>query len=219
MPRTAIERLGLALILAIPLAIVALYWRLEVAPPGASSMTMTARLPGAAQLSRDARQHDTAGDPGIERMAARLAERLEREPGDAQGWRTLARTYYVMNRFPQAVAAYEKLDALGPLEADVLADYADAAAMAQERRLAGRPMRLVQRALAQDPLQWKALSMAATDALERGDPGAAIEYWKLALGAVPAESEMAASIRGSLAQARQAGGAGGTSGNGGNARR
>ncbi len=201
MPRTALERLGLALIVAIPLAIVALYWRLEVAP--LSRPSMTAQLPGAAQLSGGT-QHDPATDPEIEQLAGRLAERLEREPGNAEGWRTLARTYYVMKRFPQAVSAYEKLDALGPLDADVLADYADAAAMAQGRRLEGRPMQLVRRALGQNPTQWKALSMAATDALQRGDSKAAIDQWERALGAVAADSEMAASIRASLEQARQA---------------
>lgn len=143
-------------------------------------------------------------DAGIEQMAQRLAARLEREPGDANGWRTLARTYYVMERFAQAVAAYEKLAALAPLDADVLADYADAAAMAQGRTLAGKPMGLVRRALEQNPSQWKALSMAATDAYQRNDVRAAIGYWERALAAVPPDSPMAESIRGSLAQARQA---------------
>lgn len=208
MPRTAIERLGLALILAIPLAIVTLFWRFEVAP--GSTTSMTERLPGAAQLASGAAQpaggssgHDVSSDPELQQMAARLAQRLEREPGDAEGWRTLARTYYVMQRFPQAVAAYERLDALGAPDADVLADWADAAAMAQGRRLEGHPMQLVRRALDADPTQWKALSMAATDALERGDASAAIERWERALGAVPEGSERASAIRASLAQARQ----------------
>jgi len=179
---------------------------------------VTERLPGAAQLSGGAAQpsggagqqlsgggveHDATNDPEMQQMAARLAQRLEREPGDAEGWRTLARTYYVMQRFPEAVAAYERLDALGAPDADVLADWADAAAMAQGRRLEGHPMQLVRRALDANPTQWKALSMAATDALERGDLGAAIEGWELALSVVPEGSERAGSIRASLAQARE----------------
>lgn len=200
MSRTLIERLGFALILLIPLGIVALFWRLEVAPQQSS---MAARPPGAVQVAPHAGEQADA-NAQLEQLTARLAERLEREPGDAEGWGTLARTYYVMRRFPEAVAAYEKLDRLGPLDADVLADYADAAAMAQGRRLEGRPMQLVQRSLAQDPMQWKALSMVATDALERGDLATAIDNWERALGAVAADSEIAESIRGSLAQAREA---------------
>jgi cytochrome c-type biogenesis protein CcmH/NrfG len=57
--------------------------------------------------------------------------------------------------------------------------------------------------LAANPTQWKALSMAATDALERGDVNAAIEGWERALAAVPEGSDRAASIRSSLEQARQ----------------
>lgn len=199
MPRTAIERLGLALILAIPLVIVALYGRWFVAPLQAPSMA--ARTPGDARPAPARRT--TGADADVEQLAARLAQRLEREPDDADGWRMLARTYYVMMRFPEAVAAYEKLEALGPLDADVLADYADAVAMAQGRRLEGRPMRLAQRALAADPVQWKALSIVATDAFQRGDVRAAVDAWELALGAVAADSAMAESIRRSLAQARK----------------
>lgn len=199
MSRTAIARLGFALILSIPLVIVALFWRLEVAPQQTSR---TARQPATAPIPPRAQRPDDV-HAQLEPLAARLAERLEREPGDAQGWHTLARTYYVMMRFEKAVAAYEKVDALGPLDADALADFADAAAMAQGRQLEGRPMQLVQRALAQNPLQWKALSMTATDAFRRGDLSTAIDSWERALGAVPADSEIAASIRGSLAEARQ----------------
>jgi hypothetical protein len=49
-----------------------------------------------------------------------------------------------------------------------------------------------------------ALSMAATDAFQRGDFAVAIGYWERALAALPPDSEMSRAIRGSLEQARQA---------------
>ncbi len=199
--------LATSLILATPLLVVALFWYFG-ASPVQPQWSAPAHVQGPAKASQPERARaggDRAAmaDAQIEQLAAQLAARLEREPGDADGWRTLARTYYVMKRFPEAVGAYGKLVALAPLDADILADYADALAMTQGRSLAGKPMELVRKALELDPAQWKALSMAATDAFQRNDVQAAIGFWERALAAVPPDSSMAESIRGSLAQARQ----------------
>lgn len=210
--RSPASRLLVALILVAPALVIAAYWALAIAPskhslpPALPQHATPAIQPGPRSAQSPASPDGTpaAGVPGdAEAMAMRLAARLEREPQDANGWRTLARTWYVMARFPEAVAAYEKLAALGPLDADVLADYADATAMAQGSELTGAPMELVHRALALNPAQWKALSIAATDAFRRNDTPAAIAYWERALAAVPADSPMAGSIRASLAEARR----------------
>lgn len=206
------SRIVAALILAAPALVIAAYWAVAIAPSNRTSpppplqhaASTVQPGPGSARApAGPASAQAPAAPDDAEEMAARLAARLEREPQDANGWRTLARTYYVMERFPQAVSAYEKLAALGPLDADVLADYADATAMAQGAVLEGAPMELVRRALAQNPSQWKALSMAATDAFQRNDTRAAIAHWERALAAVPPDSPMAESIRESLAQARR----------------
>ena len=62
-----------------------------------------------------------------------------------------------------------KLLELEPASADVLADYADALAMAQGRSIAGKPLELVKRALKIDPNHWKALAMAGTAAFDSKD--------------------------------------------------
>lgn len=204
-------RLVTLLILATPLLVVALFWSFGASSTRPQS-TGSTHVTGASTVPQP-RQTQAGGDRAampdaqIEQLAAQLAARLEREPGDANGWRTLARTYYVMKRFPEAVGAYGRLVALAPLDADLLADYADALAMTQGRSLAGKPMELVGKALELDPAQWKALSMAATDAFQRNEVQAAIGYWERALAAVPPDSAMAESIRNSLAQAREPGAA------------
>ena len=197
------------LILAIPLVVFALFWFFSLSPrsptiPATHGQAVHA-LPAQASASGESSQLDV---DVMEQAAMRLAARLEREPDDANGWSTLARTWYVLGRFPKAVAAYEKRIALGaPPDADLLADYADALAMAQGRRLGGTPMRLVRQALQLNPSQWKALSMAATDAFDRSDYPAATELWQRALAALPPGSEMAGSIRASLAEAHRVNGA------------
>jgi cytochrome c-type biogenesis protein CcmH len=50
----------------------------------------------------------------IEAMVAKLAARLAQEPGDAEGWAKLGRSYAVMGRGDAAADAYEKAAALKP---------------------------------------------------------------------------------------------------------
>ena len=111
-------------------------------------------------------------------MVESLAQRLKQHPDDADGWVLLAHSYQALERFPEAADAYAHADALMPNNPGLLADYADALAMAQGRRLAGAPAALIQRALAIDPKQKKALALAATVALEAHDLDASIAYWR-----------------------------------------
>ncbi len=135
-------------------------------------------------------------------MTQKLADRLKSEPDNANGWSTLARTYYSMGRFADAAAAFEKLVKLVPDEASIWADYADALAMAQGRRLAGKPMELVNRALQLDPTQWKALAMAGTEAFDRQDYKQAAELWEKLRASLPDDVPLKQQIMGSINEAR-----------------
>jgi cytochrome c-type biogenesis protein CcmH len=143
----------------------------------------------------------------VEQMVARLADRLEKAPDDPDGWRVLGRSYSVMGRYPEAARAYERAAALVPGDAGLLADYADALAMAQGQSMAGKPLELVNRALAIDPDQWKALALAGTAALERKDYKRAIAYWERLRKVLPADSGMEQSVEASIAEARALAGA------------
>jgi len=136
-------------------------------------------------------------------MVAKLQQRLEKEPGNVDGWVVLARTYYTMRKFPEASAAYEKLTALIPNDADLLADYADALAMSQGRRIAGKPLELVNRALKIDPTQWKALAMAGTEAFERKDYAGAVDHWTKLQSSAPPDAPIAQQIQSSIDEARK----------------
>ena len=142
----------------------------------------------------------------LEQMVTSLRTRLEKEPDNAGGWSTLARTYYQMKRFEEASRAFEKLVELVPDDAGILADYADAAAMAQGRKFEGKPRELVARALKLDPTQWKALAMAGTDAFEQRNYALAVAHWEKLRSQLPDDSPIAQSISGSIAEARQRGG-------------
>ncbi|MEO8676512.1 MAG: c-type cytochrome biogenesis protein CcmI [Casimicrobiaceae bacterium] len=150
-------------------------------------------------------QHDVSPEQ-IEKMIAEVKARLAKDPGQAEGWVVLARTYYQINRYPEAADAFEHATALVPGEAGLLADYADALAAAQGGTLQGKPMELVARALAIDPAQWKALALAGTAAFDRKDYAQAVTYWEQMKATVPSGSPLAQSIDSSIAEARELGG-------------
>jgi len=139
-------------------------------------------------------------------LIGRLAARLRESPEDAEGWVMLGRSYVVLGRFGEASRAYANATARMPRNAQLLADYADALGMAQGRSLLGEPEKIITRALAVDPDNVKALALAGTAAFDRKNYVMAAEHWERILALVPQESEIARSVRTSVAEARALGG-------------
>ncbi|HYL88702.1 MAG TPA: c-type cytochrome biogenesis protein CcmI [Burkholderiales bacterium] len=144
----------------------------------------------------------------VEGMVSRLAAKLRENPQDADGWKLLGRSYTVMGRFPQAVAAYAKALELSPRDSQLLADFADALAMTKGGNLAGEPEKLIDRALEVDPNNLKALALAGTVAYEKQDYAKAAALWGRMLPLVPADSEDARMISENVDEARKLAGIG-----------
>lgn len=178
---------AIVLALAVPVGAVLLY--AQIGNPGA--------------MVQQAEQPQEFTPQQIEQMVAQLAERMQSKPDDPRGWVILARSYYVMQRYPEAADAYEQLLKRIPPDADVLADYADALAMAQGRSLAGKPLAALQQALELDPDHWKSLALVGTEAFERKDYRAALRHWERLHALAPPDSEVGQQIAASVAQARE----------------
>lgn len=135
-------------------------------------------------------------------MVERLAQKLKDNPDNAEGWHMLARSYNAMGRFDEASAAYVRVIALVPADAQVLADYADSLAMAQGKTLQGEPEKIIRRALQADPKNLKALSLMGSAAFERRDYPGAITQWQKMLAILPADSDDARSIKSGIDEAK-----------------
>ena len=142
----------------------------------------------------------------LQSLVDRLAARMKDNPEDAQGWAMLARSYAVLGRFRDSADAYAKAATRMPSDAQLLADYADALAMAQGRRLQGEPEKIIARALTADPNNIKALALAGTVAFDRKDYAGAVRHWERIGQLVPPGSEFADSLQASIAEARELGG-------------
>lgn len=180
-------RYAIGLLFFIPLAAGLIYWQLGT--------------PAAIATSRSGGGH-ALGPQQIQEMASKLAERLQQNPADGQGWLMLARSYTMLGRHAEAAAAFGRATALLPPDPTLLSDYADVLAMAQGRRLAGEPERLVARALELDPRHVKALALSGTAAFERQDYRRAIGEWEKILALVPKDSGVAQGMLKSIADAR-----------------
>jgi len=203
----AARRSAIALSLLLPLASVLTYlWIGDPQAIGAPAPeARTAARPEAAAEGR----HSVTAEQ-IEGMVTNLAQRMKTQPDDVEGWLMLGRSYTALGRYPDAVIAFRRAVALVPADPTLLADFADVLGMAQGKRLAGEPAQLVQRALDLDPKHVKALALAGSVAFEAHDYAAARGYWERLIAVVPADSDMARSVRGSVAQARELEGVGAT---------
>jgi cytochrome c-type biogenesis protein CcmH len=186
-----------AYLLGIGLPLVAVIFYLNVGTP--KSISEPARV----ATSRPAAQPAERTQEQIEANVAKLAQRLQSNPGDAQGWAMLARSYNSMEKWGEASGAYEKATELSPNDADLWAEYAFASAMASNKSLEGKPLELVNRALKVDPQNAKALQLAGSAAFQAKDYKKAIDYWQKILKQVPADSEVAQAITERIDEAKR----------------
>lgn len=193
-PERAWVRRGLAglLALALPLAALALY--LKVGDPQAAA-TIAAAEP---------QSHANSG-VNVESMVSGLAAKLAQSPDDLEGWMVLARSHEVQEDFNEASDAYRQAIAAAErgkfpvsLQARLHADLADAQASAQDGLMEGPVQRALEDALRLDPLQPKALALAGTAAVRRGDIASAKQHWQQLLAQLEPGTDMALRVQSDL---------------------
>lgn len=164
--------------------------------------------PGSATAAADA----SAADGGSQEMTPqqlaqlteRLAKRLQQEPDNADGWVMLARSYALLSRYGDALAAYQRYTALRPGDAQAWADEADVVAMMQGRSLDGEPARLIAKALSLDPDNFKALALSGSLAFTHGDFPQAVAQWEHAVHVAP-NADLANQLQAGIDEARKRG--------------
>jgi len=181
-------------VLALPLLAISLYlWlgntRALTPQPAAQQMPMTSTS-------------DEGGHENFSSVLENLTTRLKDQPNEVEGWIMLGRTYAIMQRFHEAKAAYEKVIALVPDDAELISDYADIVAMTNNGSLMGKPLELIDKALRLDPKNPKALALAGTAEFEQKKFAQAAKYWEQLLALIPAESELGRSVSSSIAEAK-----------------
>ena len=198
-----------AIAVGIPVIAIALYLRVgdpaALSPqPGQSARPASSAAVGQSQapFAGGAQPAGQMTQQAIEANVAKLAARMEQNPGDVQGWIMLGRFYVNLEKYSEASNAYAKATALKPDDADLLGDYAFAMGMANGQRLQGQPVELINRALKLDPENPKALELAGSAAFEVKNYSQAINYWQKLMQKTPPNSELAQALSQRITEAK-----------------
>ena len=149
------------------------------APPLAAASPNTA--PGPTRAQMEAARNMSAEDRQamIRNMVDGLADKLKENPDDVAGWLRLGRARSVLGDRAAARDAYAKAAALRPDDVEILVAYADAIVSVAEPdpppRAELKP--LVDRILARDPDEPRALWLSGALALSAGDVETARTRW------------------------------------------
>lgn len=180
------RRLGIVLAVLIPLAAFGLYAGV-FGNLGALQGQATSRV-----NSRD-----------IQAMLQAAEDKVKANPDDARTWTMLARAYGVLENWPGAIRAYENLIRLSPNDASVWSHYAEAVALANNRNLDGKPMEMVQKALALDPKDVKALELSGIHAYLTKDYKGAVKYWQKVVDLSPPGEQYTQDMQSALDKAKE----------------
>jgi cytochrome c-type biogenesis protein CcmH len=142
-----------------------------------------------------------AESPPVMQAIAQFSARVQQDPTDAHAWSQLARARAALGREAEAQDALETAARLHPRDANLLANHADFLARLHGGRIDDPTHALVQRALALEPAQPVALTLAAMAAQQRGQPAQAAQFWERLAATMKDEDPLRAEV---MARARAA---------------
>ena len=135
-------------------------------------------------------------------MSARLAQRLEREPDDAQGWALYARTQMELKQYAGASRAYARAIAMLPADGILQIEFADAEVMANKQQWTQPAADAIAVAVRLLPEHPEALWLAGSERFARKDYGGALRHWEKLARIAPPDSEYAKEMATAVVEAR-----------------
>mgnify|MGYP002083620372 CR=1 FL=1 len=188
--------LAYMLLVAIPMLSASLYWTL-----GDYQAINRVDDPNQVDQTAQADQADSKipSPEAINKMVAKLAEKLKAEPNNLEGWLMIGRSYKVLKRYPEAVEAFDHAYQLSGDKSEVMLPYAEALAFSNNNDWGGKPIALVNKALSIEPENSTAIWFAAMANAQQGDKEAAIGFLRKLELVLPADSPDKKQIHGILA--------------------
>ncbi len=172
------KRTAIALGVLLPVLAVAGY--AAVGSPAAVVPQIARAAPAGATAAAAAAVAQSDADKQMDELFKMAEERLSKEPNDVKGWLLLARAKASVGMFDGAMKAYEKAAALDPKDSEMWSDYADSAAGMSQGKMDGKPIELINKSLALDGKNIKALLLRGTWELQKNDLVAAEKSFTLA---------------------------------------
>ena len=127
-----------------------------------------------------------SGAPDIHQMVASLAERLQKQPQDINGWKMLGRSYMTLGNYGGAAEAYDRAVQLESAQnAQTLVELGVALIEGNERQVTSHAVSVFENALALEPNNPEALFWGGIGAFNSDNPALAAERWELLLNTNP----------------------------------
>lgn len=184
---------AVTLLLAIPLAAVPLY--LWLGTPAAFNAA-----PAQASAPHGTEAGGAMGD--LNQLAAKLADKLAKNPDNPQGWVMLGRTYKILERYDEAEKAYLRAGSAANAEPALMLERIELAANRNGGRIEGDALKMLNSVLQKEPGNPQALFLAGYGAFNRQDYRGAIGYWEPLQSQVAPDSQDARNLAAGLAEAR-----------------
>ncbi|WP_339643516.1 c-type cytochrome biogenesis protein CcmI [uncultured Porticoccus sp.] len=181
-------------LLLVPLLAFSLYQQL-----GASEDVLISEL-----MEQRLANRDGESDAEIrQQLQQKIARRLQDQPDNVYYLVTLARMLLENGEFLQSSATYQRAVRIAPDDADLQAEYAQAAYFASGNRFSPEADSALESALALDPNNLTALGLKGIRAFESGDYLVAITSWQNALQAIHPSTPQAESLKAGIERARE----------------
>jgi len=124
--------------------------------------------------------------PGVDDLLVDLAQRLDKNPDNLEGWKMLGRSYSAVGNFQDAINAFEHVIELdGGKDAESLVALGESLLAGSGGGIEGRVATLFESALAIDENNPQALFYGGIGAFNRDDPDLAASRWERLLGLDP----------------------------------
>ena len=132
-------------------------------------------------------------------MIARISERLQRNPDDAEGWSHLGVLLMSAGRYKAAAEAFGHASELTPDSARLMARYGEALAFASEGAIGAAARKVFESALSIDAREPRARFYLGMADLQAGRKRAALERWRALDAETPADAPWRAPLRAQIA--------------------
>jgi cytochrome c-type biogenesis protein CcmH len=156
------------------------------APAPATGMPQPSREQQDAMAAMTPEQRQQA----IRGMVEGLAAKMKETPQDRAGWLRLANAWKVLGENANAADAYARADALGPVDARILADWAEThvRGLAPGAPPSPQAVAVLERLEKADPKNALALFYLGAASFAAGDKPAAAQRWKTLLALLPPDA-------------------------------
>lgn len=145
---------------------------------------------------------DQVDQKDLAKLAETLADKLQSQPENLQGWVMLGRTYRTLENFDASIKAYDAALKLSA-DDDLQLERIEVIAMQRQGNFDGEPWRVIRDILQKDPQHYGALLTAGSASYAERKYADALKYWEQARKPLEANHPDLAGLENAIATVRE----------------